>query len=228
MNKVKPYLGLIIGLIIFILLSNNIYILFANVFSLFRVDNRYELDKYMYEEKIENIEKQLLEYEQAYNSFTLYDSSTYILAKTSIRDIYDFYNYIIIVPSYKINKNSAVINEKGLVGIVKEINNNTAKVALLTSGEKISVKVGSSYGLLDGYDKKDKLLIVRNINNYENIEKDMVVTTSGLSKIDEGIDIGYVKKTELKGIERIVYVKSYVDFDDLNYLYVLNKWYLYF
>lgn len=223
MNKVKPYLGLIIGLIIFILLSNNIYILFANVFSLFRVDNRYELDKYMYEEKIENIEKQLLEYEQAYNSFTLYDSSTHILAKTSIRDIYDFYNYIIIVPSYKINKNSAVINEKGLVGIVKEINNNTAKVALLTSGEKISVKVGSSYGLLDGYDKKDKLLIVRNINNYENIEKGMVVTTSGLSKIDEGIDIGYVKKTELKGIERIVYVKSYVDFDDLNYLYVLNK-----
>ena len=59
-------------------------------------------------------------------------------------------------------------------------------------------------------------------NNYNQIKKGDIVTTSGLSDIPEGIYIGKVEKITKKGIKQVVYVKSQVDFDNLNYLYVLK------
>jgi len=221
--KNRTYLGLFIGLITFILLHNPILIGLSNISSILRKDNRITLDEKMYKIKIEKLEKQILEYESAYKNIKIYDTSSYILSKIALRDIYDFYNYIIITPESKVNSGSAVISENGLVGIIKDTDTVTAKVSLLTSGEKVSVKINNSYGLIDDYDKKDKLLIAHNINNYEQIKEGDIVETSGLSTLDGGINIGEVKKIEEKGIEKIVYVKPSVDFDNLNYLYVVNK-----
>lgn len=223
MNKNKPFLEIFIFVITFILLHNQILILLSNVSTLLRENNKDVLDKTMYEQKIESLERQLFEYESSYENMSIYSQSNYILSKIAIREIYDFYDYLIITPNSKVNKSSAVINEKGFVGIVKESDTKSAKVTLITGKEKISVKIASSYGLINGYDKKNKELIVRNINNYENIEIGENVVTSGLSNIDGDILVGNVSRVEKEGIENIVYVTPSVDFDNLNYLYVINK-----
>lgn len=227
MNRSKPFLEVFITVIVFILLHNQILLLLSNISSLLREDNRVLLDKTMYEQKIESLERQLFEYESSYENLSIYSQSNYILSKIALRDVYDFYDYLIITPNTRVSKGSAVINESGLVGIVKDADSKSAKVSLISGKEKISVKIASSYGIMNGYDKKSKELIVRNINNYENIEVGASVMTSGLSNIDGDILIGSVSKVEKDGIENIVYVKPSVDLDNLNYLYVINKWYYY-
>ena len=223
MNRIKPYIYVSIALVTFIILSKSFVVLVGNITTLFRGNNINLLDEKMYKLKIENLEKELANYERAYAGYKIYESSSYILAKTSIRKVYDFYDYIIIAPTSKVNEGTAVINENGLVGMVSEATNKTAKVTLLTGIKNLSVKVTNSYGLLNGYDKKENLLIIKNINNYEEISIGDEVYTSGLEGIQAGLSIGEVVKTKLEGVERIVYVRSYVDFDDINYVYVINK-----
>ncbi len=219
-KKIVVLCGILMVTVIF---SKSIVVLFGNITSLFRKNNLQVLNDEMYKIKIENIESELASYERAYANYKIYDSPSYILAKTSIRKIYDFYDYIIITPTSKVNESSCVINESGLVGVVKSSTDKTAKVTLLTGIKNLSVRVSSSYGLLTDYDKKNKLLIVKNINNYENIEVGDKVYTSGLEGIQDNLLIGEVVKTKLEGVERIVYVKSSVDFDNINYVYVINR-----
>ena len=188
-----------------------------------RKDNSCTLDYRMQEMKIESLERQLYEYESSMNNLKIYNQTTYVKAKIALRDIYKFYSYIVITTDESVKKNSAVVNEFGLVGFVKETDGTSARVSLLTSGDKISVKISNSYGVLDGYDKKDKTLVVHNINNYENINIGDIVYTSGLTDIEGNIEIGKVEKIETVGVEKIIYIKSSVDFDELNYLYVLNR-----
>lgn len=222
MNKNSAYVNIIIIFICVVLLHRPILILISNITSNMRYDNEKELLDASYKMKIENLEKQLADYEQSYENLKILSSSSYIRAKMAIRDIYDFYDYILISTDSKVNIGSAVINEDGLVGIVDSVDGNIAKVLLITKSST-SVRVGKSYGLLNEYDKKNKLLIIHNINNYENIEIDDEVVTSGLSKIDGNIKIGKVKDVVTEGIERLIYVEPYVDYDELNYLMVINK-----
>lgn len=225
MNKNKSVIYILVILFTVVLFSKNIVVFAGNIMSILRKDNRETLKEEMYNIKIDNIQRELSNYEKAYDKYKLYDSKSYILAKTAIRKIYDFYDYIIIAPTSRINNNAPVINEDGLVGIVASSTDKTGKVNLLTGIKNLSVRISSSYGLLNGYDIKDKLLIVKNINNYEEIKVGDKVYTSGLESIQDNLLIGEVVKTHLEGVERIVYVKSAVDFDNINYVYVINWWY---
>lgn len=223
MNREKAYFGLFLGLVVFIILHKNFLILLGNVETFFRKDNSIELEQKKYNSKIEDLERQILEYEKSYNNLKIYEPSTYVLAKISLREIYDFYDFMMVSTDTLVTKGSAVINEDGLVGIVKDVDGKIAKIGLLTGKEKVSVRIAASYGLIDGYSKEEKMLIVRNINNYEKIAEGDIVETSGLNDIPGGLKIGSVQKIELKGIEKIIYVKSFVDFDNLNYLYIVSK-----
>ena len=131
MNRSKPFLEVFITVIVFILLHNQILLLLSNISSLLREDNRVLLDKTMYEQKIESLERQLFEYESSYENLSIYSQSNYILSKIALRDVYDFYDYLIITPNTRVSKGSAVINESGLVGIVKDANSKNAKVSLI-------------------------------------------------------------------------------------------------
>lgn len=223
MQKLNRVVYLIIILAIFIVLHNSIIIGLSNIFTLFRENNRPTLEIEALEAKVQNLETELSTYEKSLENLKIYDGSNYVIAKIALRNIYDFYDVLVISTDTKVNKGNAVINEKGLVGIVVESNKLTAKVQLLTSCKPVSVKIGETYGLLDKYDKKNNEFIIHNINNYTNIEVGEEVTTSGLSKIDGGIKIGKVTKTEIVGVENIIHVEPYVDYDNLNYLMVVNK-----
>ena len=194
----------------------------ANIASIFREDDKTTLDKRAYEIKIENLERDLLEYEASYNNLKIFDNSNYIPGKVALRSIYDFYNFIVVGMDTKVSNGSAVINEDGFIGITESIDGVLAKVKLLTNSST-SVKVGNSYGLMDEYIKKDNLFIIHNINNYKEINVGDEVVSSGLTEIPLGLRIGKVVKVETKDIERIVYVSPYVDYDDINYVYVIDK-----
>lgn len=131
----------------------------------------------------------------------------------------------------KIEEGMAVVNNKGLIGKVIKTTYTTSTIKLLTGINKenrISVKIKVNddylYGILSEY--KDGYFIIEGISDNRNIPKDSIVTTTGLdNKFASGIEIGYVQKTVTDNFEisRKVYIKSFVNFGNINYVMVLNK-----
>ena len=218
----KKYIYLILTIFVFLLFHSNMVYFVSNINSLLNKDNKYELLKKAYDERIENLNKEISEYEKISNLEITKDKSL-VLSKVALRDIYHFFDYLIISTSYKVEKGDVVINENGLIGIIDSSSIKEARVNLLTGNNKISVKVNNSYGLLGLYNKRTKLFKITNITNYETINEGDIVKTSGLSDIPEGIYVGKVVKIDRKGIEQEIYVKSDIDFENINYLYVLNS-----
>lgn len=154
----------------------------------------------------------------------LCDNYSYVLSKVLYHNIYDFYNELTILKGSKdnIHKGDAVINESGLIGVIKKVSNNNSIVTLITSkNSEISVAVNNSYGILKYIDNK---LVITSINNYEDIEIGDIVYTSGIGFLPKGLKIGEITKVthNTMGVEKKVVVTSYVDFDNLNYIAVLN------
>lgn len=222
-SRLKPLIAIILVLGVFIVLNDAVINILANASSFLRKDNRQELMKETYERRIEELEKEIFSYEESFDNLKIYEGSSYILGKIALRNIYDIYDYLTIHTESKVNVGDVVKNEDGFVGLITEAGLTTAKVNLLTSGTKISVKVGEVYGIIDEYDKEKNELIVHNIDNYKTCEVGSKVMTSGFQSIKADIPIGEVVHVENKGIEKIVRVKPYVDFDNLNYLVVEAK-----
>jgi len=208
------------------LFKESIYGLFIKTNNLDEVNKSIENIKETYYEK---------EYKDLLKTTNLLEWNSYesIYSKVLYRDIYEFYNEITILRGSEnnIKKNSAVINENGLIGTIKKVNKNSSVVSLITNTDsKISIRVNNSYGILK-FSKNN--LIITSINNYENIGIGNVVYTSGLGNLPANIKIGEVENiiTDDLGIEQQVIVKPYVDFDNINYVAIINgdaSWALYF
>ncbi len=222
-NKAKNIIHIFIVIVAFLILHNTASILIGNILSLMRENNLPSLEISSYKKKIETLESSLMEYENTLNNLKIFENDSYILGKISIRNIYKFYDILEVATDNPVKKNSLVVNEKGVVGIVKDVTSKTATVKLLTGAPNLSVKIGEYNGILNGYDKKNKLLIVHNINNYANIEENMEVLTSPMQSYPEDILVGSVFKTETIGVEKVIYVKPAVDFDNLNYLMIIDR-----
>lgn len=127
----------------------------------------------------------------------------------------------------------AVVTSKGLIGKVIKTSTLTSTVKLLSSDSlnmKISVKIKVSdeyyYGLLTGYDKDKKAYIIEGISNNIDIPNDSVVTTTGMSEIfPSGILIGKVSESNTDNFElsKIIYVKTDVNYDNIEYVTVLKR-----
>lgn len=223
MNRPKPIVNIILILFLFIALHNAIVIGTSNLMTIFREDNKEMVELETLKRENEQLKQTMAEYEKSLANLSIYEGENRILAKIALRNIYEFYNFLTISTEDMVSKGNAVLNEDGLVGIVEDANKFTAKVKLLTGDVKVSVKIGENYGLLDEYDHTTECFLIHNIDHLKNIELDTEVVTSGLQDIGADIKIGRVVKTETKGVEEIVYVKPYVDFNNLNYLVVLEK-----
>lgn len=223
MNRVRPVLNIFAVLFLFIILHNAIMTGLGNAFSFFREDNRKELYDTTLKNENENLKMKLADYERSLENLKIYEDHPHVLGKIAIRNIYDFYDFLIISVDKKVEEDSMVLNEDGLVGFVEDADKHTAKVRLISGKNKLSVKIGDTYGIMDSYDRKTGELVVHNIDNYKKVELEMDVVTSGLQTIEGNIPIGKVSRVETKGVEQIVYVKANVDFDNLNYLVVLTE-----
>jgi len=205
-----------------------------------KIIKKYDKVKLM-ETKYEEAEKEINDLKKILELNNTLSESSYMNATIINRNIGYWYNTVTIDKGEKdgIEKDMAVINNDGLIGIVTKTSKLNSTVKLLTTADtnsKISVKIKVDednyiFGLLVGYDKDKKSFIIEGIANNTEIPISSMVTTTGLgNNFPSGILIGRVDKITKDNFDlaRTVLVKSSVDFDNINYVTVLkkdeNKW----
>ena len=124
-----------------------------------------------------------------------------------------------------IEKNMAVMTAKGLIGKVKTVNQFTSTVQLLSADDptnRISsvILAGETkfYGLIEGYDRKKELLILKGIPFDAKIEKKQQVVTSGIGGVfRQGMVIGKIIEIEPdeQGLTQKAFVKPGANFYNL-------------
>lgn len=205
MNKNKLLLFIFSFIIISIYALINYYLVTLN-------ENPINISEYVNKELESKYEALLDEQNISYNREV-------IGCKVIERNIYNFFDEIIINKgsSDGISEGMAVINSKGLVGIVNKTYDNISYIDLITNGElAISVKLNNSYGILkNGH--------ITNIVNYEEIEEGTDIYTSGLTKVAEGILVGRVRNVSLDKyeLEKIIDVDM-IDIKDLSFVFVIT------
>lgn len=205
-----------------ILLSIYLFIIFFSNISYFIMPNDIDMD-IITENYCNNI---TTEYNELLNINNInFNSSLNLnISKVMYRDIYDYNNYITIYKGSNDNlvKNMAVINEFGLVGIIDKVNKNNSIVKLITNiDSNISVKINNNFGILKVSNNK---LIVSDISNYNDINIGDKIYTSGLGNVIGDLYVGEVSDISLNStnIEKIITVKSNVDFNNIKYIAVVK------
>ncbi|MEJ9228217.1 rod shape-determining protein MreC [Peribacillus butanolivorans] len=131
-----------------------------------------------------------------------------------------------------VEKNMAVITSTGLVGKVKVATDFTASVQLLSSIDKanrVSAIIqgkDKAYGLIEGFDDKKNLLLMKKIPYDKKIKKNSMVITSGYGGIfPKGLPIGKVVdvKVDQYGLNQIAYIEPSTDFYDINNVMVVKR-----
>lgn len=135
-----------------------------------------------------------------------------------------------------VEKNSIVINGKGLVGIVYEVSGNSCKaISLLDSKSAVSFKIvnntaakgvistSTSAGKEKAYESNGYLNGYMFDSGYEVVQGDIIVT-SGMGLYPEDIPIGEVEKVindKNKSLKSVV-IKPYVNFKDVNDVMIIK------
>lgn len=190
----------------------------------------------MIKKENEELSYQINELKKVSNLNKTLNETSYINSTVISRNIGYWYNKLIIDVGEKkgIKKDMAVITNDGLIGKVIKTTKKNSTVKLLTTEDtnnKISIKIKVDeekyvYGLLSGYDKKNKKFIVEGIADNTEIKKGSVVTTTGLGNdFPSGILIGNVDSITKDNFDlsKTVLVSSSVNFDNINYVTVLIK-----
>ena len=144
------------------------------------------------------------------------------------RDI-DWFNTITINKGKKdnIDINMAVIDSIGLIGRISEVGEDYSIVELISNNNsKISVSINDIYGILDSYDKDNSVLIVKNVNNNNNIEIGNKVYTNGIGGIyPAGIYIGDVIDiiSDKEDLSKILKVSVSNNFNNIRYVNVIRR-----
>ncbi|RDI44148.1 rod shape-determining protein MreC [Falsibacillus pallidus] len=134
-----------------------------------------------------------------------------------------------------VKPNMAVITAKGFIGKIKSSKQFTSTVQLLSSNDpknRISVKVQGEkgeknvFGLIEGYDAKKKMLILKRLPYDVDIKKGRNVVTSGMGGLfTEGIPIGKIEKLvpDQYGLTQMAYVKPSADLYDVEHVMVIDR-----
>lgn len=209
--------GILLLFFIIFLFKESLYGLLIKSNNLISINSNITVTKETYYEK---------EYNKLLYMFKIPIKSEYeyTFSKILYRDIYDYYEEMTILKGKNDNLeiNAAVINDLGLVGVIKKVNKNSSVVNFLTNkNSQISVKVNNCYGILKYQNQK---LIIDAINNYEDIEIGDEVSTSGIGNLPADIKIGKVNKVSFDnlGIKKRIVVEPYVDFDNITYVAIIK------
>lgn len=135
-----------------------------------------------------------------------------------------------------VEKNSIVINGKGLVGIVYEVSGNSCKaISMLDSKSAVSFKIvnntaakgvistSTSAGKEKAYESNGYLNGYMFDSGYEVVQGDIIVT-SGMGLYPEDIPIGEIEKViddKNKSLKSVV-IKPYVNFKDVNDVMIIK------
>ncbi|MBT2727075.1 rod shape-determining protein MreC [Bacillus sp. ISL-75] len=147
----------------------------------------------------------------------------------------DRWHEMIIIDKGNLNgieKNMAVVTATGLIGKVKNVTQFSSTVQLLSAMDpknRISAVVQGKkdvYGFVQGFDDKQKLLLIKAIPSGSKIEKGQTVITSGLGGVfPKGLMIGKVVdvKPDQYGLNQTALVKPGADFYDIENVIVIKR-----
>ena len=145
-------------------------------------------------------------------------NDSYVIGKVLNRDLYSFYEEIVInLGEEDVSVGDAVVNEKGLIGVVYKVGNYRSVVKLLTSNYNVSVVIGNTYGNLNNG-------TISMLNKYSDIKEGDLVYTSNYGDVEKDIYVGIVKKVsyDKDGLGKEVEVEL-VDNKNLNYIGVIKR-----
>lgn len=147
----------------------------------------------------------------------------------------DRWNHTLIIDKGSqdgIKPNMAVITPRGYIGRVQSVSKHSSQVELVTDiehGNHIgAVSQGEEpvYGVVEGYDQKNNLLIMRKIPLQAKIEPSQLVITSGLGgTIPRGLVLGEVVsvKTDDQYLTKDAYIKPSANFNQLERVFVVER-----
>jgi len=132
-----------------------------------------------------------------------------------------------------IKVNSVVTNNKGIIGVIEKVYDNSSIVSLITNinkDKKITVGITNEkdtiYGIISKYDKYKNELIISEITKDIELNNNLnVITTNFTNTFKEGLILGKVKdiKNDEDGLSKNVIVTPITDYNNIKYVCVENK-----
>lgn len=215
-KKYKDYILLLIVFLLFIFSGNINRFLIAINPNLDTKNIELNYDKYLKDE-LDNIKK--------INNIEFNDDLDLQVSRVKYRNVYEYSDTLTIYKGFKNNVfvNDVVLNNDGLIGIVTKTYDYYSIVTLITNkNSNISVKINDAIGILKTI---NNTLVVTNINNYEKVNVDDEIYTSGLGNLPDNIYIGKVKSINLNNteIEKVVEVNINDRLEKLDYLFIRSN-----
>lgn len=214
---IRKYKDYILLLIVFILIIFTPYI--SRLIYYFNNDLNIDNITNSYCNSLESEYNELLEI----NEFNIASNLNLIISKVYLRNIYNFTSTLTIYKGSNlgISDGMAVINDKGLIGVIDSASSDTSVVKLITNNSSnISVRINDSYGTLKMLDNK---LVVKDLTADALISIGDSIYTSGLGDLPKDIYVGKVVDVTLNNteIEKIIEVIPAVDLNNINYVLVV-------
>ncbi len=215
-KKYKDYILLLIVFLLFIFSGSINRFLTAINPNLDTKNIELNYDKYLKEE-LDNIKK--------INNIEFNDNLVLQVSRVKYRNVYEYSDTLTIYKGFKNNifVNDIVLNNDGLIGIVTKTYDYYSVVTLITNkSSNISVKINDAIGILKTI---NNTLVVTNINNYEKVNVDDEIYTSGLGNLPDNIYIGKVKSINLNNteIEKIIEVDLNDRLEKLDYVFIRSN-----
>lgn len=215
-KKYKDYILLLIIFLLFIFSGSINRFLIAINPNLDTKNIELNYDKYLKDE-LDNIKK--------INNIEFNDDLDLQVSRVKYRNVYEYSDTLTIYKGFKNNVfvNDIVLNNDGLIGIVTKTYDYYSIVTLISNkNSNISVKINDAIGILKTI---NNTLVVTNINNYEKVNVDDEIYTSGLGNLPDNIYIGKVKSINLNNteIEKVVEVNINDRLEKLDYLFIRSN-----
>ncbi|MFD2670486.1 rod shape-determining protein MreC [Marinicrinis sediminis] len=135
-----------------------------------------------------------------------------------------------------IKENMAVMTPQGLIGIINRVFPFHSNVQLITDLNNQSIRLkgisatvrgkeGSSFGIIENYDKEENKLLMTKIKTEDTLEENDIVVTSGKGGIyPEGIEIGVVKSRNVGefGLTHTAQIEPSADFQHLTEVFIIE------
>ncbi|MFP7169595.1 rod shape-determining protein MreC [Terribacillus sp. 7520-G] len=193
--------------------------------------------------RYQELEKQYDELEKSNEAFNQYTSMDYdpIPADVIVRSPEGWFDQLTIDKGSDdgIEANMAVMTASGMVGKIEDVSRSTASVQLLSGfneTNRISAQISGGenkdgekqdtiFGLIEGYDEKDGMLLFTGVKPELEIKEGSLVTSSGLGGVfPKGLPIGEVDSVELDqyGLSQTVHVKPTADLYDIDKVIVVD------
>lgn len=228
----KKYINIIIIMGILFLGRNYIIDIFMDIIGLIAGPKPTVI--YASDVTNENIKELKYEIKELNNLLELnHNFSNYEMINATVitRDIGSWYDFITIDKGLNdgLKEGMGVVTDKGLIGTIYNISNNSSKVRLLTNNgnaSKISVRINHKdeyiYCILDRYDDG---YILTGVSDITEITEGDIVSTSGLGSLPSGLIIGYVDMVDVDhyGLEKTIHVRPIEGIDSLRYVSVISK-----